>query len=113
MLLDGRAPLPGEVMKFPELAATFRSIAKDGKDGFYKGRIAQVRFFGQVYIISESPGKAIVDLVKSKGGVMEMEDLASHESTLVIPIKYTYGGEVTIYEVRIQWFPKEQRCSLG
>jgi len=102
MLLDGRAPLPGEVMKFPELAATFRSIAKDGKDGFYKGRIAQVRFFGQFYMISDSPGKAIVDLVKAKGGVMEMEDLASHESTLVTPIKYTYGGEVTVYEVRVQ-----------
>lgn len=38
-------------MKFPDLAVTFRSIAKDGKDGFYKGRIAQVRFFGQFYMI--------------------------------------------------------------
>lgn len=51
MLLDGRAPLPGEVMKFPELAVTFRSIAKDGKDGFYQGRIAQVRLFGQCHMI--------------------------------------------------------------
>ena len=41
---------------------------------------------------------------------MEMEDLASHESTLVTPIKYTYGGEVTIYEVCIQLAPKEQSC---
>ena len=45
MLLNGRAPLPGEIMKFPELAATFQSIVKDGKDGFYKGAIAQVRLF--------------------------------------------------------------------
>jgi gamma-glutamyltranspeptidase/glutathione hydrolase len=105
MLLDGRAPLPGEVMTFPELAGTFRSIAKDGKDGFYKGRIAQVRLLGRFYMISESPDKAIVDLVKRKGGVMEMEDLASHESTLVTPIKYTYGGEVTIYEVCFQHVP--------
>lgn len=56
-----------------------------------------------------APVKAIVDLVKNEGGVMEMEDLASHESTLVTPIKYTYGGEVTIYEVCIQWAPKRQR----
>lgn len=41
---------------------------------------------------------------------MEMEDLASHESTLVTPIKYTYGGEVTIYEVCLQ---DEQCYSLG
>lgn len=57
MLLNGRAPLPGEVMKFPELAATFRSIVKDGKDGFYKGRIAQVRYCGQTYMLSESSGE--------------------------------------------------------
>ncbi len=44
---------------------------------------------------------------------MEMEDLASHESTLVTPIKYTYGGEVTVYEVRVQHVPKEQRCPFG
>jgi len=113
MLLDGRAPLPGEVIKFPELAITFRSIAKDGKDGFYKGRIAQVRLLGQFYMISESPDEAIVDLVKRNGGVMEMEDLASHESEFVNPIKYTYGGEVTIYEVCVQHVPREQRYSLG
>lgn len=57
MLLNGRAPFPGEVMKFPELAATFRSIVKDGKDGFYKGRIAQVRSFYQFYMLYESPGE--------------------------------------------------------
>lgn len=44
---------------------------------------------------------------------MEMGDLASHKSTLVTPIKYTYGGEVTIYEVRIQSVPKGRHCSLG
>ncbi|KIJ68573.1 hypothetical protein HYDPIDRAFT_106777 [Hydnomerulius pinastri MD-312] len=82
MLLNGKAPLPGQIMKFPNLASTFRSVAENGKEGFYKGRIAQ----------------AIVDLIKSKGGVMELEDLAAHETTFVEPIKYTYGGEVTVYE---------------
>ncbi|KAF8846268.1 gamma-glutamyltranspeptidase [Paxillus ammoniavirescens] len=82
MLLNGKAPLPGQIMKFPNLAQTFRSVAENGKDGFYKGRIAQ----------------AIVDLVKSKGGVMELEDLAAHDTSFVEPIKYTYGGQVTVYE---------------
>ncbi|KAH7885888.1 gamma-glutamyltranspeptidase [Phlebopus sp. FC_14] len=82
MLLNGKAPLPGQIMKFPNLARTFRSVAEKGKDGFYKGEIAQ----------------AIVDLIKSKGGVMELDDLAAHETSFVEPIKYTYGGEVTVYE---------------
>ncbi|KAG5647960.1 hypothetical protein DXG03_006994 [Asterophora parasitica] len=82
MLLDGKAPLPGQVVKFPELARTFRELATHGKDGFYKGRIAQ----------------EIVNVIKSKGGVMELEDLAKHETQWVKPISYTYGGEVTVYE---------------
>ncbi|KIK96014.1 hypothetical protein PAXRUDRAFT_139452 [Paxillus rubicundulus Ve08.2h10] len=82
MLLNGKAPLPGQIMKFPNLAHTFRSVAKNGKDGFYKGWVAQ----------------AIVDLIKSKGGVMDLEDLAAHDTSFVEPIKYTYGGQVTVYE---------------
>lgn len=85
MLLNGKAPLPGQIMKLPDLAKTFREVAEKGKDGYYKGRIAQ----------------AIVDLIQSKGGVMELEDLAKHETTFVEPIKYTYGGEVTVYEVGV------------
>ena len=83
MLLDGRAPLPGELVTFPTLARSFREIATHGKDGFYKGRIAE----------------EIIRLVKSKGGVMELEDLAKHKTDFVEPIKYTYKNEVTVYEV--------------
>ncbi|KAM5530697.1 hypothetical protein V8D89_015621 [Ganoderma adspersum] len=82
MLLDGKAPLPGQFMKLTNLAKTFREVAIHGKDGFYKGRVAQ----------------AIVDLIKSKGGVMELEDLAKHQTDFVDPIKYTFNGEVTVYE---------------
>jgi len=83
MLLNGKAPLPGQIMTFPYLAKTFRSVAEHGKDGFYKGRVAE----------------AIVELIQGAGGRMELEDLAKHESTIVEPIKYTYGDEVTVYEV--------------
>jgi len=82
MLLNGKAPLPGQIMKFPNLARTFRAVVEQGKDGFYKGRVAE----------------AIVELIKSKGGVMELEDLASHETSFVEPIKYTYAKDVTVYE---------------
>ncbi|KAH7928509.1 gamma-glutamyltranspeptidase [Leucogyrophana mollusca] len=82
MLLNGKAPLPGQIMKFPNLARTFRALAEQGKDGFYKGRVAE----------------AIVELIKNQGGVMELEDLAKHQTSFVEPIKYTYAGEVTVYE---------------
>src|SRR5438445_9157388 len=82
MLLDGKAPLPGQVMKFPNLAQTFKELVVHGKDGFYKGRIAE----------------SIVDVIKSKGGVMELDDLANHQSVFVEAIKYTYG-DVTVHEV--------------
>ena len=36
------APRPGEVMRFPDLAQTFKALVAEGKDGFYKGRVAQV-----------------------------------------------------------------------
>lgn len=84
MLLNGKAPLPGQIITLPNLAKTFKELVAKGKDGFYKGRIAQ----------------SIVDLIKSKGGKMELEDLANHTTSIVEPIKYTYGNDVTLYEVR-------------
>lgn len=90
MLLDGKGPQPGEVMEMPYLGKTFRELATKGKDGFYKGRIAE----------------AIVELVQSKGGFLTMEDLAEHAeqgTEEVEPISYTYnhGGDkqgVTLHE---------------
>ncbi|CAO1635805.1 unnamed protein product [Parajaminaea phylloscopi] len=82
MLYDGRAPQAGEIMTLPHLAQTFRELASKGKDGFYKGRIAE----------------AIVELHKSKGGFMTLEDLANHAkvgSEEVQPISYTYRHGAT------------------
>lgn len=82
MLLNGKAPLPGQIITLPNLAKTFKELVAKGKDGFYRGRVAQ----------------AIVDLIKSKGGKMELEDLANHTTSIVEPIKYTYANDVTLYE---------------
>jgi gamma-glutamyltranspeptidase/glutathione hydrolase len=83
MLLEGKAPLAGQILRLATLAKTLRTLAEHGKDGFYRGRIAE----------------AIVELIQSKGGVMELDDLAKHQTSFVNPISYTYGGEVTMYEV--------------
>ncbi|KAG8901236.1 hypothetical protein FRB99_005462 [Tulasnella sp. 403] len=82
MLLNGKAPLPGQIKRFPELAQTFKELISKGKDGFYKGRVAE----------------AIVELIRNKGGVMSLDDLAKHQSTPVEPISYTHSNDVTIYE---------------
>lgn len=72
----GKAPQAGELMHNPALANTFRAIVEGGADAFYKGRIAE----------------AIIALVESKGGVMTMDDLASHTSTPCKPIGVDYAG---------------------
>ncbi|KAJ5094691.1 hypothetical protein N7456_010552 [Penicillium angulare] len=60
---DGvRAPLPGDIMKNPTLAKTFRTLATEGKKGFYQGRIAE----------------EIVKVAQSLGGYLDLEDLAHH-----------------------------------
>lgn len=45
-----------------------------GKQGFYEGRIA----------------KAIVEVIQSNGGVMDLEDLKSHTTKEVKPIVTNY-----------------------
>ncbi|KAJ5720048.1 Gamma-glutamyltranspeptidase [Penicillium malachiteum] len=60
---DGvRAPLPGDIMKNPTLAKTFRTLAAEGKKGFYEGRIAE----------------EIVKVAQSLGSYIDLEDLANH-----------------------------------
>jgi len=83
MLRNGQAPKAGEIMKMPLLAKTFQEIVNKGRDGFYKGYVAQ----------------AIVDLIESQGGLMTLEDLEEHQSTLVQPISISYDlKNVRIWE---------------
>jgi gamma-glutamyltranspeptidase / glutathione hydrolase len=60
---DGcRAPGPGEVLKNPTLANTFRRLAEHGKKGFYAGEVAQ----------------EIIRVCKDRGGHLELSDLHDH-----------------------------------
>jgi len=75
-LIDGRAPEPGEVFRQPDLANTFKKIARDGRDVFYQGEIAE----------------AIVACSKENGGLITLQDLNDHASTWVTPISTNYHG---------------------
>ncbi|KAK5164878.1 uncharacterized protein LTR77_009542 [Saxophila tyrrhenica] len=75
---DGcRAPRPGEIMKNPNLAKTFRTVAKEGKAGFYSGRIAE----------------ELVKVVSDLGSHLTLDDLKHHmevgtETTEPISFKF-------------------------
>jgi gamma-glutamyltranspeptidase/glutathione hydrolase len=75
-----RAPRPGEVFQNKHLASTFRALAKEGKKGFYTGRIAE----------------AIVKATKDRGGRLELDDLKKHMdlgSEPVAPISSVFKGQ--------------------
>ena len=57
-----RSPGPGEIMKNPTLANTFRLLAKEGKKGYYEGSVAE----------------ALVKVLADKGGHMSLDDLHEH-----------------------------------
>ena len=80
-LINGEAPKPGDIFVQKNLARTFRTLAKGGRDAYYRGEIA----------------RAIVDYCQKNGGYLTMEDFAEHKSTWVEPISTTYRGH-TLYE---------------
>ena len=82
LLLDGRAPRPGEVFLQPDLAATLSAVAEGGAGAFYNGEIA----------------RSIARAAQEAGGYLSEEDLAAHESTWVEPISTDYRG-VRVYEI--------------
>jgi gamma-glutamyltranspeptidase / glutathione hydrolase len=81
-LPGGKAPAEGEPFANPALAGTLEALAADGRDVFYKGRIAE----------------RIVAFSQNQGGFFSMEDLARHTSEWQEPISTTYR-DVTLWEL--------------
>lgn len=75
-LIDGKAPVEGQVFKNPDLANTLAKIAEGGRDAFYKGDIA----------------KTIDTYFKRIGGPLRFNDFAEHTSTWVDPVAINYRG---------------------
>ena len=81
-LVNGRAPQAGAIFMQKNLARTLRTLARGGRDAFYRGEIA----------------KAIVDYCQKNGGYLSMQDFASQKSEWVEPISTTYRDH-TVYEL--------------
>ncbi|MDR2387270.1 MAG: gamma-glutamyltransferase [Deltaproteobacteria bacterium] len=77
---DGHWPDEGAIIKNPELAQTFKTVAKEGVEAFYKGSIA----------------KEMVDYVQKNGGLWTMEDLANYKLNWNEPVTMNYKG-LTVY----------------
>ena len=75
--LDGKTiPKKGDIFKNPRLAETYRRLATNGRDEFYKGEIAKV----------------MVDFIREQGGFLNLQDLANHHSDWVEPVSTNYRG---------------------
>jgi gamma-glutamyltranspeptidase/glutathione hydrolase len=81
-VVNGGAPRPGAMFVQKNLARTFRTLARGGRDAFYRGEIA----------------RTIVDYCQKNGGFLSMADFASQKSEWVEPISTTYRGH-TLYEL--------------
>ncbi|GMU24056.1 MAG: hypothetical protein AMXMBFR13_41330 [Phycisphaerae bacterium] len=75
-LKDGRAPRVGEMMINPQIAATYRRMAAEGLDVFYRGDIA----------------RRIVALSESNEGLFSLRDFEQHTSSWVEPVSTSYRG---------------------
>lgn len=79
---DGTSPKAGETWRLQSLAKTLRTIADQGRDGFYTGWVAE----------------DLVNYLNSKGGMHSLEDFAEQRAEYVTPISSDYKGH-TIYQI--------------
>ena len=64
-------------MKNKHLANVFRAVGESGKDGFYRGWVAD----------------NVVSVMETMGGLMTHKDLESHYNTFPEPIYVEYKGD--------------------
>ena len=76
LLPHGKAPVAGDVITQPELGKTLRAIAKQGRDAFYKGAIAE----------------DMVETLRGIGGLHTLDDFAAQTTETTVPIGTTYKG---------------------
>ncbi|MBS0662627.1 MAG: gamma-glutamyltransferase [Verrucomicrobia bacterium] len=75
-LPGGRLPAVGSHLPNPDLVQTLELLARHGRDGFYRGAVAE----------------AIASAAQHGGGVVTLEDLARYEARLTEPIGIDFRG---------------------
>ena len=73
---QGKAPVPGSLLKLPELGETLRRIMELGPEGFYTGPVAE----------------RIERAMRQNGGLVRREDLAKYRAVIRQPVRGSYRG---------------------
>jgi gamma-glutamyltranspeptidase len=80
-LPGGQLLKTGAILRQPDLARTYRTLAKEGRDAFYRGPLAHT----------------LTEYIQRCGGVLSLEDMQQHRSDWVEPLSTNYRG-YDIYE---------------
>ncbi|MFO8028474.1 MAG: gamma-glutamyltransferase [Cyclonatronaceae bacterium] len=80
--IDGRGPEKGEIFRNPDLGNTYRLLAEQGRDAFYRGEIA----------------RKIDAFMREHGGYLRLEDFEQHRSEWHEPLVTSYRG-YDVYEI--------------
>src|ERR1700733_2319000 len=76
LLPHGKPAVAGDVIHQPELGQTLRAIAKNGRDAFYSGAVAE----------------DMVETLRGIGGLHTLDDFAAHSTETTTPIGTMYKG---------------------
>lgn len=76
LLVNGQAPAAGTILQQPQLAATLEAIQTQGRDGFYRGRVADL----------------IVAEMERGNGIISHADLESYQPKWRTPVEVSYRG---------------------
>jgi len=75
-LLDGKAPKSGQIFRAPGQAEVLRRIAKQGRDAFYSGEVAE----------------DMIAALAQRGGVHNAQDFTATKCTTTTPVSGEYKG---------------------
>jgi gamma-glutamyltranspeptidase/glutathione hydrolase len=78
----GRVPVAGEIVTNPDLGDTLETLARDGREAFYSGSLAQ----------------AMADYFATMDGGLELDDFTTHRGQWVEPRHVSYRG-YELYEL--------------
>ena len=95
---DGTAPEAGEIFRNPDLASTLETLGREGRDAFYKGRLAQI----------------MVDYLQRQGSAYTLQDFAEHSSEWAQPAcaEYRDGYELCELPPNSQGFAALQMVNI-